>query len=83
MSTLTITSKGQVTLRKDVLDHLGVRPGQRISVDKLPDGRIVVSAEHVSESISAIFNLLKSENRPKLSIDDMNELATKGWAAER
>ena len=45
MSTLTVTSKGQVTLRKDVLDHLGVQPGQRISVDKLPDGRVVTGGD--------------------------------------
>jgi AbrB family looped-hinge helix DNA binding protein len=40
MTTLTVTSKGQVTLRKDVLEHLGVSPGEQISVEKLPDGRI-------------------------------------------
>ena len=54
MSTLTVTSKGQVTFRKDVLDHLGVQPGQRISVDKLPDGRVVVSAEHAGEAAAPV-----------------------------
>ena len=44
MSTLTVTAKGQVTLRKDLLDHLGVHPGEKITVDKLPDGRIEVKA---------------------------------------
>lgn len=83
MSTLTVTSKGQVTFRKDVLDHLGVQPGQRISVDKLPDGRVVVSAEHAGEPISAVFNLLKQENRHTVSIEDMDDLAAKGWAGKR
>ena len=83
MSTLTVTSKEQVTLRKDVLDHLGVQPAQRISVDKLPDGRVVVSAEHASEPISAVFNLLKRDNRPALSIDDINDVAAQGWAGKR
>ena len=41
MSMLTVTAKGQVTLRKDILRHLGVSPGDRITVDKLPDGRVV------------------------------------------
>ena len=36
MSTLTVTAKGQVTLRKDLLKHLGVQPGEKITVDKLP-----------------------------------------------
>jgi len=42
MSTLTITAKGQVILCKDLLNHLGVHPGEKIRVDKLPDGRIEV-----------------------------------------
>jgi bifunctional DNA-binding transcriptional regulator/antitoxin component of YhaV-PrlF toxin-antitoxin module len=28
----TVTAKGQVTLRKELLAHLGVRPGQRLDV---------------------------------------------------
>lgn len=39
MTTLTVTAKGQVTLRKDILKHLGVHPGEKITLDKLPDGR--------------------------------------------
>ncbi|MFN9685015.1 MAG: AbrB/MazE/SpoVT family DNA-binding domain-containing protein, partial [Cyanobacteriota bacterium] len=27
MATLTVTAKGQVTLRQDLLRHLGVQPG--------------------------------------------------------
>ena len=30
MATMTVTSKGQVTLRKDVLRHLGIKPGEKI-----------------------------------------------------
>jgi hypothetical protein len=40
MSTLIVTAKGHVTLSKDLLDHPGVRPGEKIAVSKLPDGRI-------------------------------------------
>ena len=44
MTVLTITAKGQVTLKQDLLKHLGVSPGEKIDADKLPDGRIVVRA---------------------------------------
>ncbi len=44
MTTLTVTAKGQVTLRKDLLAHLGVRPGEKIIVEALPDGRIQARA---------------------------------------
>jgi bifunctional DNA-binding transcriptional regulator/antitoxin component of YhaV-PrlF toxin-antitoxin module len=44
MSTLTVTAQGQVTLRRDLLQHLGVQPGDKITVDMIPDGRIEVRA---------------------------------------
>jgi bifunctional DNA-binding transcriptional regulator/antitoxin component of YhaV-PrlF toxin-antitoxin module len=82
MSTLTVTAKGQVTLRKDVLRHLGVRPGEKITVDKLPDGRIVKAAEPAG-TISDVFDFLKRKNGPRLSIEDMNRVIARGWAKKR
>ena len=37
MTTLTVTARGQVTFRKDVLQHLGIRPGEKIELDLLPE----------------------------------------------
>jgi len=83
MSTLTVTAKGQVTLRKDVLLHLGVHPGEKVTVDKLPDGRIEVRAARPTGQISDVFGFLKRENGRSLSIEDMNRIAARGWAGER
>jgi AbrB family looped-hinge helix DNA binding protein len=83
MGTLTITAKGQVTLRKDVLRHLGVRPGEKIAVEKLPDGRIEVRAAGPAGKISDAFNFLKRKNGPSLSIAEMNEIAARGWTGKR
>ncbi|EGD19854.1 hypothetical protein XGA_1498, partial [Xanthomonas hortorum ATCC 19865] len=44
MTTLTVTARGQVTFRKDVLQHLGIRPGDKIELNLLPDGRGVLKA---------------------------------------
>lgn len=82
MPILTVTAKGQVTLRKDLLTHLGVQPGEKISVDKLPDGRIEVKAVRPTGRISDLFNLLKRDGAPSLSIEEMNRIAAKGWAGE-
>jgi bifunctional DNA-binding transcriptional regulator/antitoxin component of YhaV-PrlF toxin-antitoxin module len=83
MSTLTVTAKGQVTLRKDVLAHLGVAPGGRIFVDKLPGGRIEVRAARPALEISDVFEFLKQENGPRLSIEEINQVAAEGWAGRR
>ena len=83
MSKLTVTAKGQVTLRKGLLEHLGVRPGDQIILEKLPDGRLEVRAARSAGKISAAFDFLKREGGPSLSIEEMNQIAARGWAGER
>jgi len=83
MATLTVTAKGQVTLRRDVLSHLGVQPGEKIEIDKLPDGRVEVRAARGGCPISAAFGFLKRAGGPCLSIEDIKEAAEEGWAGIR
>ncbi|HKV00010.1 MAG TPA: AbrB/MazE/SpoVT family DNA-binding domain-containing protein [Vineibacter sp.] len=83
MTTLTVTAKGQVTLRKDLLKHLGVHPGDKIAVDKLPDGRIEVKAARATGKIADVFGFLKRERGPSLSIEQINRIAARGWAGKR
>lgn len=79
MSTLTVTAKGQVTLRKDLLEHLGVSPGEQINVEKLPDGRIEVRAAP-SARISEVFGMLKQKAGAVLTVEQMGEITRQGWA---
>jgi bifunctional DNA-binding transcriptional regulator/antitoxin component of YhaV-PrlF toxin-antitoxin module len=83
MSTLTVTTKGQVTLRRDLLKHLGVQPGEKIAVDKLPDGRIEMKAVQPAGKISDVFDFLKRKKGPSLSVEEINEVAKRGWAGKR
>ena len=80
MSTLTVTSKGQVTLRKDLLRHLGVQPGEKVDVDMLPGGRVEVRAARRKGKISDAFGILKREGQPTLAIEEINEITAQGWA---
>ena len=83
MSTLTITAKGQVTLRRDLLEHLGVQPGEKVSVEKLPNGRIEVKAVRPTGKISDAFDFLKRDHGPSLSIEEINKIIADGWAGKR
>jgi AbrB family looped-hinge helix DNA binding protein len=83
MTTLTVTAKGQVTLRKEILAHLGVQAGDQISLEKLPDGRVEVKAARPAGRISDVFGLLKRAGGLSLSIDDMNQIAADGWTGKR
>jgi AbrB family looped-hinge helix DNA binding protein len=82
MSTLTVTSKGQVTLRKEVLKHLGVQPGEKVSVDLLPNGRVEVRAAPKGD-ISDIFGLLDNPHDIHLTIEEIDDFTHRAWAGER
>lgn len=81
-STLKITAKGQVTLRKKVMDELGVRPGDRITVDVLEPGRAELKATRPEGAFERYFGMLASPDNPKLTIEEINEIIAKGWAGE-
>ena len=80
MTTLTVTAKGQVTLKQDLLKHLGVSPGEQIEADKLPDGRIVVRAAAQDGNIADFIGCLSQRGGRKLTIEEMNRITTQGWA---
>jgi bifunctional DNA-binding transcriptional regulator/antitoxin component of YhaV-PrlF toxin-antitoxin module len=80
MTVLTITAKGQVTLKQDLLKHLGVGPGEKIEADKLPDGRIVVKAMAQDGAITDFLGCLAQRRGPNFTIDEIKEMASQGWA---
>ncbi len=45
MPSASVTSKGQITLPKEVRDNLGVRTGDRVAFRVGSDGRYVIEAE--------------------------------------
>lgn len=79
MPARTVSRTGQVALGKDLLVHMGVRPGDKIHVEMMGDGLIRLEAEkpmtHPTGKISDIFGLLKREGGPSLSIDEINEIS--------
>jgi len=80
-TTLTVTAKGQVTLRKELLRHLGIRPGQKVEVDLLPGHRIEVRAKPTGSIEDFIGCAYRPGTKP-LTIDEINEIIEKGWAGE-
>jgi AbrB family looped-hinge helix DNA binding protein len=82
-STLKITSKGQVTFRKEVLDQLGVRPGDKITVELIGPGRIEVRAARPGAKLDEFVGCLKKARTPALPIEEIKKIARQGWAGER
>ncbi|MBU4610912.1 AbrB/MazE/SpoVT family DNA-binding domain-containing protein [Achromobacter sp. GG226] len=82
MSSLTVTAKGQVTLKRELLQHLGIKPGEQIEFDKLPGGELRVRASRPAGSIEGFLGLLAGRTRKVATIDEMNEVTARGWAGE-
>ncbi|MFA6230640.1 MAG: transcriptional regulator [Rhodanobacter sp.] len=73
MTTLTITARGQVTFRKEVLQHLGIKPGEKIELDLLPDGRAELKALRQKGSLRNLAGLLKGKTNGKvLTIEEID-----------
>lgn len=83
MATLTVTTKGQVTFRKDVLRHLGIHPGDKIELDLLPEGRATLRAAQPSGTIDALFGLLANDTSKVATLEEIQEAIEAGWAGER
>ena len=79
MSAATLTSKGQLTLPKEVRAALGVGPGDRLEFVRMDDGRFAVSpAKHSIMSLKGIVP------RPATaaSLEDMDNAIAAGAAGE-
>jgi bifunctional DNA-binding transcriptional regulator/antitoxin component of YhaV-PrlF toxin-antitoxin module len=83
MATLTVTARGQVTFKKEVLQHLGIKPGEKIEIDLLPDGRGMLKAAQPTGSIDGFVGLLSGRSKKIASIDEINSATRSAWANKR
>jgi bifunctional DNA-binding transcriptional regulator/antitoxin component of YhaV-PrlF toxin-antitoxin module len=81
-SLLTVTSKGQVTFRKELLDHLHVAAGDKLAVDVLSDGRLAIRAAKATNNIADFVGCLAPAPR-RLSIEEIGEAVAAGWAGRK
>ena len=82
MTTLTVTARGQVTFRKDVLQHLGIKPGEKMELDLLPDGRGVLRAARQAGTIAGFVGLLAGRTTKIATIEEINAATAHGWAGK-
>ena len=82
MATLTPTSRGQITLRKEYMENLGIKPGDKIELGKAPDGKLTLEKAPSKGSWDNFFGCLAGQSSVKLSIEEMNEAIADAAAAE-
>lgn len=81
MATMTLTSKGQMTLPKAIRDDLKLQPGDKIEVEKR-NGEYVLKPRN--RSATELFGMLKRPGQKPLTIDEMDEaIAEEVWERNR
>ncbi len=80
MPTLKLTAKSQVTINKDLRQHLGIAPGEKIEVMKAKDGSLKVTRAKPTGSIENFIGLLAGRTKKVATIEEINQAAADGWA---
>lgn len=83
MATLTVTAKGQITLKQELLRHLNVSPGQKVDVEKLPNGHLMVRPAAEKHSIKGFSGLLAKKGTPRYTIAQIKKFTEEAWAGKR
>ncbi|MEA3004949.1 MAG: hypothetical protein QOI94_218 [Acidobacteriaceae bacterium] len=73
MKILTVTERGQVTFHKEVLQHLGISPGEKIAWEKQPYGAITLRAVRAPGKIDSFIGLLARRTLKIANLEEMNE----------
>jgi bifunctional DNA-binding transcriptional regulator/antitoxin component of YhaV-PrlF toxin-antitoxin module len=73
MAILTVTARGQVTFRKDVLRHLGVKPGGKIELELMPGAKGMLSAARTTGSIEDFIGVLAGKSRKTATIEELRK----------
>lgn len=70
----TLTTKGQVTIPKEMRDQLHLAPGDKVKFFIQPDGRVVILPKLPASALRGMF---RSRVGP-VSLEDMDAGVTKG-----
>lgn len=70
-----ITVKGQATIPKEIREHLGLKPGDRLKFFLHPDGTVVLLPKVAARSLRGI---VRARHRRPVTIDRMTKVAAEG-----
>ena len=81
MTVATLTSKGQITIPKQVREHLKLNPGDKLDFVIESGGRVVIRPAKLD--VRELKRLLKRRDGKVLSIEEMNAAIARGAAGKR
>ncbi len=70
MSEARLSSKGQITVPRDIRERLRLKRGDKVRFRVTPDGQVVL--EPAKYAVSELFGLLRREDREPVSVEAMD-----------
>ncbi|MGA2738096.1 MAG: AbrB/MazE/SpoVT family DNA-binding domain-containing protein [Bryobacteraceae bacterium] len=74
----TLTSKGQITIPKQIRDLLRLQAGQRVEFQVDRRGDVVMRAKNVD--IRELKGILRSTRKTPATVEEMNEAIARGYS---
>jgi antitoxin PrlF len=78
MPTSTLTSKGQITLPKEIRDQLHLKAGSKINFITDPSGQVLLKP--LNGDFRQLRGIVKSKRKRPVSIEEMNEAIARGYS---
>ena len=75
-----MTARGLVTFRKEVMQNLEIKPGDKIELDLLPDGRGMLKAAQPARSVDGFVGLLAGRTQKTATLEEIDHAIIQGWA---
>ena len=70
MALTTVTTKGQVTIPKEIRDSLHIKSGDKLEIIIKDDEAII---RPISKTVDEVFGILKKNDSPIASVEDMDK----------
>lgn len=81
MPTATVTSKGQITIPKEVRDSLAVHAGDVIDFEREPDGSFRIRARKIH--VMELAGILHRKGQRRVSLREMDAAIAEGASRAR
>ena len=78
MPSSTLTSKGQITLPKQVRDQLGLQTGSRVDFVIESSGRVVLKP--LNSDFRLLKGIVRSRRKRPVSVEEMNYAIASGFS---
>ena len=78
MSDSTLTTKGQITIPKEIRDGLQLRVGQRLAFHITGDGQVMMRP--ANRDVRDLKGIVRSPHKKPVTIEKMNAAIAEGFA---